>query len=427
MNQAMFPASFMWGTATAAYQVEGNNRYSDFWAEEHAEGSPYRDKSGTAIDHYHLYREDIQLMAGLGLNTYRFSIEWARIEPERGQFSREATEHYRDMLQACHEYGLTPLVTLHHFSSPQWLMKLGGWASVEVVACFAAYTEWIMRELGDLIPYVMTFNEVNLPIMLREVFSNIGVIPPVGIDAAAWSAPAWRESAARLCGTTVERYFTFHMISDERSIDLLKQTHRRARAIIRQLRPETKVGFSMALSDVQYIPGGEAIAEQKWAAYFRTYADLAEGDDYFGLQNYTREVYGSDGLVAPEEDAELTQMKYEFYPEALEKVIRRVADELKLPIIITEHGVATEDDTRRVEYIRRGLQGVQSCLADGIDVRGYMYWSAFDNFEWNSGYAMTFGMIGVDRSTQERTVKASGHYLGQIARSHNMRTPESAR
>lgn len=425
MHPTGFPQHFLWGSATAAYQVEGNNVYSDFWAEEHADGSPYRDKSGDAVDHYRLYRQDIQLMAELGLKAYRFSIEWARIEPEQGQFSQEATDHYRDVLAACHEYGLTPIVTLHHFSSPQWLMRLGGWGDDRVTECFAAYTHWVISQLGEWIPYVLTFNEVNLPIMLREVFSNIGVIPPVGIDAQTWAAPAWRESAAQLCGTTVEHYFTFHMISDEQSIARLKRTHRRAREVIRSLRPDIQIGFSMALSDVQHVEGGEEVAKRKWQAYFGTYADLTEGDDFFGLQNYTREVYDANGLVAPAPDAELTQMKYEFYPEALAEVIRKVASVLHIPIMITEHGVATDDDSRRVEYMRRGLGGVQQCLADGVDVRGYMYWSTFDNFEWNSGYSMTFGMIGVDRSTQERTIKDSARYLGSISRSHGVLAPES--
>ncbi|WP_239616547.1 glycoside hydrolase family 1 protein [Cohnella mopanensis] len=411
----VFPKPFIWGSATAAYQVEGNNANSDFWAEEHAEGSPYADKSGDAIDHYRLYREDIALMASLGLKAYRFSIEWARVEPAPGQFSMSAIAHYRDVLHACREFGLLPVVALHHFSSPQWLMRLGGWASPEVPELFARYCEVVFRELGELIPYVLTFNEVNLPTMLREIFSKIGIVPPVGIDAAAWSAPKWRESAARLCGTTPDRYVTFHMISDEFTIGLLKEAHRKARETIKRLSPETQVGFSMALSDIQSIAGGEALAEAKWQLVFGQFASMAKGDDFFGLQNYTREVYGPEGQRAPEEGAERTQMKYEYYPEALEQVVRKVAQTLPIPIFVTEHGVATDDDERRVEFIRRGLLGLQSCIKAGINVKGYLHWSTFDNFEWNSGYAMKFGLIAVDRTTQERKAKESARYLGRIA------------
>ncbi|MBB3113732.1 beta-glucosidase [Paenibacillus phyllosphaerae] len=412
-----FPQNFIIGSATAAYQVEGNNTNSDFWAEEQAEGSPYADKSGDAIDHYRLYREDIALMASLGLKAYRFSIEWARVEPAPGQYSKSELAHYRDVLLACYEYGLTPVVALHHFSSPQWLMRFGGWGGEETPARFAKYCEAVFQELGDLIPYVLTFNEVNLPVMLRETFSNIGLIPPVGIDAAAWSAPKWRESAAALCGTTVDRYVTFHMISDEQKIALLMEAHRLARQTIKRLRPDTQVGLSMALSDVQSVPGGEEVAAHKWQMYFEQYIPMLEGDDFFGLQNYTREVYGPEGRVAPAADAELTQMRYEYYPEALGEVIRKVSKAIQLPIFITEHGVATDDDERRVEFIRRGLAGVQACLEEGIDVRGYLHWTTFDNFEWNAGYSMRFGLIAVDRSTQERQAKESARYLGRIAES----------
>ncbi|WP_231597652.1 family 1 glycosylhydrolase [Bacillus sp. SA1-12] len=230
-----FPPHFLWGSATAAYQVEGNNINSDFWAEEHAEGSPYKDKSGDAINHYGLYREDIALMASLGLKSYRFSIEWSRIEPEPGVFSSSAIEHYRDVLETCGKYGIIPIVAMHHFSSPKWLMRLGGWANPEIPDRFARYCEFVFRELGHLIPYSLTMNEVNLPVMLREIFSSIGFIPPVGIEREAWSAPKWRKSAATLCGTTINRYFTFHMISDEESINLLMETHRKARKAIKQI------------------------------------------------------------------------------------------------------------------------------------------------------------------------------------------------
>jgi beta-glucosidase len=417
-----FAPNFLWGSTTAAYQVEGNNVNSDFWAEEHAEGSPYKDKSGDTIDHYRLYREDIALMASLGLNTYRFSIEWSRIEPEPGQYSKSAIEHYRDVLETCYKNGITPMVAMHHFSSPKWLMRLGGWASPEVPDRFAKYCEVVFREIGHLIPYVLTMNEINLPVMLREIFSKIGFIPPVGIDREAWTAPKWRESAAQLCGTTTKNYFTFHMISDESSIRNLKETHRKAREAIKRIQPNTKVGLSMALSDIQSIPGGEDVAERKWHSYFRQYLDMLEEDDFFGLQNYTREVYGPEGQVKPAEGAELTQMGYEYYPKALKNVIRKVAKDLPIPIIITEHGIATNDDERRVEFIREALEGVEECVNEGINVQGYLHWTTFDNFEWQSGYALKFGLIEVDRSTQERKVKESGRYLGRIAQQHTLVT-----
>jgi beta-glucosidase len=420
--KGFFPKDFLWGSATAAYQVEGNNSNSDFWAEEHAIGSPYRDKSGDAIDHYRLYKEDIALMANLGLKAYRFSIEWSRIETEPGEYSSSAIEHYRNVLETCYQYGITPIVTMHHFSSPKWIMRFGGWSSPEIVTRFANYCEVVFRELGHLIPYTITMNEVNLPVMLREIFTSIGFIPPVGIDRESWEAPKWRESAAELCETTIDKYFTFHMVSDEISIQILKETHKKAREAIKRISPDTQVGLSMALSDVQSISGGEELAKKKWANYFGQYLDIIEDDDFFGLQNYSREVYGPEGQVKPSEGTEVTQMGYEYYPEALGNVIRKVARVLTIPIMITEHGVASDNDEKRVEFIRRGLEGLKDCLEEGIDVKGYLHWSTFDNFEWQSGYSMKFGLIEVERSTQQRTVKESGRYLGRISLNNSLDT-----
>ncbi|GGN99186.1 glycoside hydrolase family 1 protein [Saccharibacillus kuerlensis] len=408
-----FPDAFLVGSSTAGHQVEGNNVNSDFWAEEHAEGSPYREKSGDAVDHYRLYQQDIALMAELGWNAYRFSIEWSRIEPEPGEYSQSAIEHYRDMLESCHKAGLTPVVVMHHFTSPKWLMRLGGWASPELPERFAKYCEVVFRELGHLIPYALTMNEVNLPVMLKEIFATMGFTPPVGIDREAWKAPQWRESAARLCGTTADNYFTFHMASDEASVELIKEVHQEARKAIKTVSPDTRVGWSMALSDVQAVPGGEEWAARKWYQYFEQYVPAMEGDDFFGLQNYTREVYGPDGQIQPE--GEVTQMGYEFYPEGLGNVIRKVSQVLSMPLIVTEHGVATTDDERRQTFIREGLKGLQDCLNEGIDIKGYLHWSTFDNFEWNSGYSKHFGLIAVDRKTQKRQPKESARLLGQIA------------
>ncbi len=415
-----FPNHFIWGSATAAYQVEGNNVNSDFWAEEHAEGSPYKEKSGDAIDHYRSYKKDIELMASLGFKAYRFSIEWARIEPERGCFSRSAIEHYRDVLITCHAHGLTPIVALHHFSSPKWLMRLGGWNSPSVPELFSTYCEVVMNEIGHLIPYVLTMNEVNLPVMLKEIFSKIGFVPPVGIDRDSWIAPKWRQSAAKLCGADPSQYFTFHMISDEKSIQLMKEAHKRSRAVIKKAQPKAKVGFSMALPYIEAIPGGETNAKEKWASYFHQFLDMMKDDDFFGLQNYTREIYGPNGQIQPDENTERTQMGYEYHPEALGKVVEEVAKSVTLPIMITENGVATGDDKKREEFIQRALKSLHASMEKGIDVIGYLHWSTFDNFEWQSGYGMQFGLIEVDRHTQERKPKMSAYYLGEIAKENKL-------
>ena len=160
-----FPPDFIWGAATAAHQVEGNNINSDLWVLEHCSPTLFEEPSLDACDHYHRFAEDIRLLAGLGLKCYRFSIEWARVEPERGHFSISALDHYRRVLAACHENGVTPMVTFYHFSSPRWFAGLGGWEKSSAADLFVRYCERSAKHLGDLISLASTFNEPNLPML----------------------------------------------------------------------------------------------------------------------------------------------------------------------------------------------------------------------------------------------------------------------
>jgi beta-glucosidase len=187
---------------------------------------------------------------------------------------------------------------------------------------------------------------------------------------------------------------------------------------MKKINPSTKVGLSLALPEIQSIEGGEDQAAKVWHDYFGQFKDVIEGDDFIGIQNYTREVYGPDGQVPLAEGTEVTAMGYEFYPEALAGTIRNVAKELDIPVLVTEHGIATNDDSRRVEFIQRGLKGLHTCIEDGIQVLGYLYWSTFDNYEWTFGYGPKFGIIGINRDTQERLVKESGHVLGEISKNN---------
>jgi beta-glucosidase len=174
------------------------------------------------------------------------------------------------------------------------------------------------------------------------------------------------------------------------------------------------------MQDVQAGPGGEETAKRIRREVLDAYLAAATGDDFIGVQTYSRERFGPDGPLPPEEGVELTQMHYEFWPEALEATIRYAHAATHLPVYVTENGLATGDDTRRIAYIRLALRGVATCLRDGIDVKGYAYWSAFDNFEWSHGYRPTFGLIAVDRRTQARTPKPSAHWLGRVARTNGL-------
>jgi beta-glucosidase len=399
-----FPQGFLWGAATAAHQVEGNNITSDLWVLENVKPTLFAEPSGDACDHYHRYADDIKLLAGLGLNTYRFSIEWARIEPEQGLFSSATLDHYRRMIAACLENNVTPMVTLYHFSSPRLFAAMGGWENNCAADAFVRYCERACKHLGDLIGAATTFNEPNAPMLIRWMKS---LHLPLGVIFGM------AQQAARAVGS--DRFCSFFLGNAEKVRDVMIATHHRSLAAMKSGPGSYPVGISIALQDEQAV-GPDSKRDQKCAEVYDPWLAAAAQSDFVGVQAYTRARVDKDGDLPPEHGVELTQMGYEFWPEALEQTIRYAYERTKKPIYITENGVSTEDDARRVEYIRRALAGVKNCLSDKIDVRGYIHWSLLDNFEWHEGYRPKFGLVAVNRDTQERTIKASAHYLGAIAR-----------
>ena len=387
--ERLFPEGFLWGTATAAHQVEGGNWNNDWWAWEHTPGSGCAEPSGDACDQYHRFPDDLRLLAGLGFGVYRFSIEWSRIEPEEGEFSAAALDHYRRVCAACHELGLVPMVTFHHFTTPRWVAARGGWAEPATADRFARFCAVAARHLGDLIGWAATFNEPNVVAMMGY---QAGVFPPGQRDA---------ELRRTVTG-------------------ILLDAHAKAGAAIREAPGSAPVGLTLSMTDFQAVGGGE----ERVARYRRSgedpYLEAARADDFLGVQTYTRMLVGPDGGRPPPVGAETTQMGYEFYPDALAGTIRRAREVVGavVPLVVTENGIGTADDDRRIAYVERALDGVLDCLAEGIDVRGYVYWSALDNFEWAFGYRPLFGIVAVDRTTQQRTAKPSAAWLGAIAKAN---------
>ena len=399
-----FPPKFLWGAATAAHQVEGNNVNSDNWLLERAPNTMYKEPSGDACDHYHLYEQDINTLADLGFNAYRFSIEWARIEPEKGFFSRAELEHYRRMLEACHKRGLTPLVTYSHFTLPRWFAYQGAWENSESSDLFARYCEKSTVHLGDLIGYTATFNEPDIPRLFRWI--NLPNMP-AGMDLAALMA-AQKASLRQYLNAP---QFSSYLIGDaEKSTENMMAAHTKGKAAIKSAKSTIPVGLTLAMEDDQSAGPDSKFAE-KQADVYVPWLKLAKQDDFVGVQTYTRSRIATKALPPPE-GAELTQMGYEFYPESLEHTVRFASKEAGVPVIVTENGIATENDARRVEYIQRALVGLKKCIDDGVDVRGYVHWSLLDNFEWIFGFTPKFGLIAVDRETQKRTVKPSATMLG---------------
>jgi beta-glucosidase len=394
MSDDAFPAGFVWGTATAAHQVEGGNWNNDWWAWEHRPDTNCAEPSADACDHYYRYREDIALLAALGFGSYRFSVEWSRIEPEPGEFSRNALDHYRRMAACCLEHGLDAVVTLHHFTIPRWLAAEGGFAEAKTVERFLRFTEQVGAHLGDLVSRWCTFNEPNIVSTFGYL---VGVFPPGVVDRDA----------------------------RHRANDVFIDAHRQAVPVLKAV-SAAPVGFTLSMREIIAVGDNDderAAAqnrlERSQAGFEDVFLDAAAGDDYFGVQTYSRERIGPAGNAGPEPGHRTTLMGYEFRPQALAATVSRAWERTDhTPILVTENGIATNDDTERIEYVEGALRGVLGCLAEGIEVLGYTYWSLLDNFEWLLGYRPTFGLVAVDRATQLRTAKPSAHWLGRVARAN---------
>lgn len=419
---------FLLGAATSAYQVEGNNVYSDFWLMEQAEHTSFKERSGDAVDHYNHYEEDIRLMKKAGMNAYRFSIEWARIEPEKGRYDDGAIAHYRKVLQCCHENGITPVVTMHHFSSPVWLIRENGWENEKVVGYFRDYCVYVTAQLGDIMEYVCTINEANMRLqvtsVMRTMLKNMGVNLQVGMNFELPEEYAVGEREISEIFGGVKKANTFMAPCTPEGDLLIMEAHEAARDAMKAKCPHLKIGLTLSLHDIQPVTGGEQSAKEIWNEEFTHYLPYIQKDDFFGLQNYTRMLVNAEGELPVPDGKQCTQMGYEFYPEALEHVIRTVSKELELPIIVTENGVATLDDQERIEYLQTALYGVKRCIDDNVPVIGYLHWSLFDNFEWQLGYSKKFGLIEVDRSMQERKPKESFYKMAAIWKTAHTRRDE---
>ncbi len=387
-----FPEGFRWGTATAAHQVEGGNVNNDWWEWEHTPDSGCVAPSGDACDQYHRYPADLDLLAALGFNSYRFSIEWSRIEPQEGQFSAAALDHYRRLCAACLERGMDATVTFHHFTTPRWAAADGGWSNPAIVDRFGRFCEVAGGALGDLITRACTINEPNIVSFLGYYG---GVFPP-----------GWRDRDRWLAAT-----------------DNFLAGHRRAVEVLKAGPGDFPVGMTLSMTDYQAVPADDAAAvsrlERMRGHAEDVFLENCRGDDFFGVQTYSRTRVAADANLGAEDGVPALVMGYEFYPQALAATIRRAWEQTgHVPILVTENGIGTDDDEQRIAYVAAALDGVLDCLDDGIDLRGYTYWSALDNFEWAFGYAPRFGLVEVDRATQRRTVKPSGEWLGRTARAN---------
>ena len=434
MSELRFPDDFMWGTATAAHQVEGDNSNSDWWDWELRPGTPCKEPSGKAIDHYGRYPRDIAVLKGLGFNTYRFSVEWARIEPKDGFFDETQIDHYRQMIALCRKSKLIPMVTLNHFTLPQWVAERGGWLNERTPELFERYVRRVVEAFGDKVDWYCTINEPG-------VVAFGGYLGALGFPPGTHGVDNWNSSTKQLI-----------------------RAHQRALAAIKEIRPGAMVGQTHAMQEWESNAAGKSAMEYARKKGEGVFLEASKDDDFIGVQTYTRtriELSTPIGLLAGAalsvgpiekllvsqmlrrqtlgdidnitrgaaadtgEPVRRTQMGYEFRPQAVAATVARAAELLPgKPIVVTEHGVATADDAERIEFITEGLKALHPLIGAGIPLKGYIHWSAFDNFEWSEGYRMEFGLIAVDRETQERSPKPSAQFLGDIARWNRLKLPD---
>jgi beta-glucosidase len=399
MTTSSFPAGFLWGVATAGHQNEGNNTTSDTWFLENVSPTIFREPSGAAANGWELWESDLDLVAGMGLTAYRFSVEWARIEPTEGEFSEEALDHYEAIVDGCLARGLAPVVTFNHFTSPHWFAKLGAWLDPASAYLFARFCGIVMDRFGDRIALAVTFNEPDLPEMLSWLH-----LPDFVIALERQTI----EGASLAAG--VERYRAGNVMLREDFPAMragMTAAHIAAKAAIKASRPDLKVGLSVAMCDDVAIEGGETLRDRKRAEVYDYWLQLARDDDFVGVQNYERLVYGPEGQVAPTEGAAINGMGTAIEPDSLRGAVEYAYAVSGVPIVVTEHGISTPDDRLRADFIEPSLDGLARAIADGVPVLGYFHWTLMDNFEWIFGYSSQLGLFSVDRTTFERTAKPS--------------------
>jgi beta-glucosidase len=408
-----FPPDFVFGSAGAGHQIEGNNVHNDWWAHEHAPDTNAMEPSDIACDHYHRFAEDFRLIKSLGQPAHRLSIEWSRIEPEEGRINTAAVEHYRAVLNALRELGIEPWVTLHHFTLPVWLARRGGFSRAENVSAFRRFVARVAGAYGDLVRHWCTINE---PTIHAELGYRFAYFPP-------------RVADAELSADVLANLFRAHTAAAE--------------AVREHARQPPAIGITLAMQ--AHEPLGAALADRDMADRrdaetngvsldaLRTgifaypgrppleIAGLQGSSSFVGVQYYSRTRYdaASAGPAPPDFNRTLSQMGWEVYPEGFPPLLQRAAA-TGLPVYVTENGMACDDDRIRVHYIADHLAAVDQARRAGADVRGYFYWSTLDNFEWNFGYGPKFGLIAVDRTTLTRAPRPSAYFFADVIRDRRL-------
>ncbi|OGI98610.1 hypothetical protein A3H53_01170 [Candidatus Nomurabacteria bacterium RIFCSPLOWO2_02_FULL_40_10] len=371
----MFPPDFLWGAVTSAYQVEGGNKND--WSELASRRSGWPD-AGKACDHYRLFKEDFDLAKSLGHNAHRFSIEWSRIEPEEGKFNEEEFKHYEEVIRALKERGFEPFVTLWHFTLPIWFAKKGGWLNKDSARYFERYVAKVAETYKHLgIKFWITINEPEI-YTLNSYFRG------------KWLPN--RRNPFFCCRVTKN----------------LIRAHKRAYGVIKKSVPYAEVG--LVKNNSYFEPYGSnpwnkilsSLANNIWNHYFLR--RVRGSYDFIGLNYYFHNRV--NWKFNQNENKSISDIGCEIYPEGLYRVLMDLK-RYKKPIYITGNGLADAKDVKRAKFIENHLRAASQAMKDGVDLKGYFYWSLMDNFEWNKGFAPRFGLVEIDYKTFRRSVRSS--------------------
>ena len=438
-----FPDGFLWGAATSAYQVEGSPLadgagVSNWHRFSHTPGMTRGGDTGdVACDHYRRWRDDVALMAELGLGAYRFSLSWSRVFPEgTGPLNRAGLDFYERLVDALLEAGIQPCATLYHWDLPAALDDRGGWLNPDVAGWFADYASAVFRALDDRVPMWSTLNE---PWVVMHAGYLTGDHAPG--HRSVWEAPRVTHNLLRAHAQAVRAYraegsnriglvvnLEPKYAATDRPEDVAAQARAEAYMNRQYLDPVFHGRYPDELRDVF----GEA-----WPDFLDREADtLREPVDWLGINYYKRSVVRDDPANLPVREGSVpqprhthTELGWEVYPPALTDVLVWVKERYgSVPLYVTENGAAfydppcadggEVDDPLRVAYFRDHLRAAHEAIRRGVDLRGYFAWSLLDNFEWSAGYAMRFGLVHVDLETQARTPKRSARFYADVVRTH---------
>jgi beta-glucosidase len=409
-SQLSFPKRFLWGAATSAHQVEGDthNQWT-VWELENAKSKAAQAKfqwgdlpnwpliekeatdpnnyiSGKGTAHYKLYHQDFDALQKLNMNALRFGLEWSRIEPNEGAWSVEAITYYKNYIKELRKRGIEPIVTLFHFTLPVWFVEKGGFEKRSNVQYFTRFAEKILRELGADVSYVITLNEPEL--YAYEGYYQ-GDWPP-NLIGKRWKF--WRV------------------------LNNLARAHNQTADMIHGLSRRYKV--SIAKNSVFFYAGDDAWLSRRTADFFQYFQDdyflkkIVKRSDFLGVNFYfSNRVYG---YRVHNPDERISDLGWDLSPDHIQFALERLHEKYKKPIIITENGLADQEDVNRKWWLTKTLIGMQNALNNGVKLEGYLHWSLLDNFEWDKGYWPKFGLIEVNYETFERKMRPSAEWFGKV-------------